>query len=114
MIVVNKYKHAFCNKDVWVMRNNRPLNGGIALPCLSNPYGESEYAPIRVATREIAVAEYRKWLGRKVKVEKDAEVIAALRSIPEDANLVCCCAPRLCHGDVIIAACQWLKRNPEC
>ena len=113
MKIVNKYGHTPCDKDVWIMRNNSPSNGGVALPCLGNPFGESAYAPIRVATREIAVAEYRKWLAVKIKQERNEQIIDALRSIPEDANLVCCCAPKACHGSVIIDACRWLEQHPE-
>jgi hypothetical protein len=46
--------------------------------------------------------------------ERDAAVLAMMAAIDEGTPLVCSCAPKLCHADVIAAAWLWLKEgSPE-
>ena len=57
------------------------------------------------ADREEVVAKYHAWLMEKIK-DQDPKVCGELQRIydlakKQDINLVCFCAPRLCHGDVI-------------
>lgn len=61
--------------------------------------------PFKEGTREENVAEYRTWLLREIN-EGNACVIAELDRLAEIAwekplNLVCSCAPKACHGDVV-------------
>lgn len=61
---------------------------------------------IKVATREEAVAEYRKWLEGKIEACDEA-VCNELNRLVDIAHrdgvlkLQCFCAPKACHGDVI-------------
>lgn len=58
-----------------------------------------------MATREEAIAKYREWL--EWAVCNDVEVKTAIDQIVhyvingKDVELVCFCAPKPCHGDVI-------------
>jgi len=55
-----------------------------------NPFRLEDFA-----TREECVAAYREWLMNK------PELVAAARSELRGKDLVCFCAPKLCHGDVL-------------
>jgi hypothetical protein len=68
---------------------------------LGNPY------PITAtASREQVIARYREWLLEQIE-QQVPDVIAALNHIAYqvseglDVRLVCFCAPRPCHGDVV-------------
>ena len=55
--------------------------------------------PFRLATnepRELAVAKYRDWLMSK------PELVAAAKRELRGKVLGCWCAPRACHGDVLL------------
>lgn len=107
MQVVNKYDRSrkTTTNDVNIMRPT----------IFGNPFSHmaNTVAQYRVATRDEAINAYRQWLGKEIKEVRNTELIAALRAIPDDATLVCCCKPLGCHGDVIIDACKWLKVHPE-
>lgn len=64
--------------------------------------------PYTVADHGIAALElYRRWLWKKIR-ERDTRVLGAMAQIREETHLVCSCAPRPCHADVIVRAWQWL------
>ena len=58
---------------------------------------------------------YRIWLWGKIKAN-DAEIMKALFEIVEYEHqgktvlLECCCAPKGCHADIILAAIKWLYK----
>ena len=58
---------------------------------------------------------YRIWLWGKIKAN-DAEIMKALFEIVEYERqgktvlLECCCAPKGCHADIILAAIKWLYK----
>lgn len=96
MNVVNKRSHAPTAQDVYIGRPS----------ILGNPFVIG-----KDGTREDVIAKYQEWLVDKVKTTPDLRVINAVLSIPEDANLVCWCAPLACHGDIIRKAHKWLKEK---
>lgn len=49
---------------------------------------------------------YREHLRRQVE-DGDAVILAELRKITANTHLVCSCAPRPCHGDVVVEV--WLE-----
>ena len=51
--------------------------------------------------RETAIAKYRPWLARKL-IQRDPAVENAFRKLTPASVLLCFCAPKPCHGDVII------------
>ena len=70
---------------------------------LGNPYTRQKHG-------EEALALYRRWLWSRIQ-ERDPKVMRALRAIRADLHLVCSCAPRPCHADVIVRAWEWLRRS---
>ena len=59
-----------------------------------------------------AIAAYRKWLRAKLEAE-DPQVLKALQVLQDAYEthgrlvLVCHCAPKACHADVIKACLEW-------
>lgn len=66
---------------------------------LGNPYTKPEHG-----TRALSL--YRRWLFEKVRAS-DRLVLAELASITAAHHLVCSCAPKPCHGDVIVSCWRW-------
>jgi hypothetical protein len=46
--------------------------------------------------RETVIKQYEAW------VRGEPEVLTAIKALPEDAVLGCFCAPKPCHGDIIV------------
>jgi len=97
--VVNKHSHSPTPQDVYIGRGS----------ALGNPYtsikGRETKAKFVCESREESVNNYYCWLREKID-SKDAAVCAELNRIYKLAqkghvNLICFCAPKLCHGDVI-------------
>jgi len=95
--VVNKHWHTPTDHDIYIG------SGSV----FGNPYSHMEgtKAEHKVATREEAIAKYREWFERARL--NDETVYHMLNRMCEahvagvDMNLVCYCAPKPCHGDVI-------------
>lgn len=66
------------------------------------------------ADREKVIEEYRKWLWEQVKAR--GEVWSELMKIGDlvraggEIELVCWCAPKACHGDVIRRCVLWMMQ----
>lgn len=65
------------------------------------------------AERDSVVAQYRKWLWAQIQdgsASAGYELIAIARRVKkgEQIRLVCFCAPRKCHADIIVNAINWL------
>jgi hypothetical protein len=73
---------------------------------LGNPFKLSDLQPGE--DRMVILDRYRRWLWEKIR-ENDAEVLAYFRRIKHETALVCSCAPKPCHADVIVRAWQWLQ-----
>jgi Domain of unknown function (DUF4326) len=102
--VVNKHWHMPTPQDVFIGRPS----------LLGNPFthlaGRTR-AEILVESREEAVQAYAQWLWHKVVIQRDRAVLSALRAIAQGSNLVCYCAPALCHGEVIAHCIDWLNAH---
>lgn len=99
--VVNKYKTDIPKNDERYVYIGRGSALGNPFTHLDNQ-GKAEY---KVESREIAVESYRKYLEEKIK-SKDKAVCNELNRIyklamNKEIYLVCYCAPKPCHGDVI-------------
>lgn len=58
--------------------------------------------------RDAVLDQYREWLWRQLRSNRAfATAVAALHG----KTLVCFCAPKACHGDVLAAAANWLQTN---
>lgn len=97
--VVNKYKHNPTKDDYYIGRGS-PL--GNPFTSIQDRKTKAEYV---CDSREESVANFEKWIENKI-LERDSIVIDTLNKLYLKAkkgnlNLVCFCAPKLCHGDVI-------------
>ncbi len=81
--VLNKYKDGFPPGSVSIMRPGLWGN---------------KFEIGRDGTREEVVAKFRAWLPSQPALVERAKL--ALRG----RDLVCCCAPKQCHGDVWLEA----------
>lgn len=93
--VVNKHTHTLAPGDVYIGRGSR----------WGNPFSHTPYAGTTlVASREEAVAEYRRYLWHQINAgEVSLEDLADL----DGRTLVCFCKPKACHGDVLASAAAW-------
>ena len=77
-----------------------------------NPFSHKErtLAEYQVKTRKEAVAAYRIWLWKRIK---SGEV--TLQELDELYGKVlgCWCAPKECHGDVLVKAAEWAHNELE-
>lgn len=73
---------------------------------LGNPYALQDFT----GDRAIVLEMYKRWLWDRIK-GGDAAVLGAMRKIRPETHLVCSCAPRTCHADVIILAWEYLRKR---
>ncbi len=74
---------------------------------LGNPHymaNEGQRAAVVEAFRQ----ELWKQLQRDTPQRREIERLARLHMAGEDINLICCCAPKSCHGDVVKRAILWM------
>lgn len=62
----------------------------------------------RDGTREEVIEQYKQWLWTTMLHDETTE--QALLAL-DGKELVCFCAPLPCHGDVLIAAIEWIKNR---
>jgi hypothetical protein len=103
--VVNKYKHTPTPNDTYIGRGSP----------FGNPYSHlpSTYVCFRVDSRNEAVEKYKGWFESSLCDRSFMEKLNELakKSISEDINLVCFCAPLRCHGDIVKAKIEELARE---
>ena len=88
--VVNKYKESY---DVYIGRGSK----------WGNPFKLGDGV-----SRDEVIQKYRRYLWEQIK----AGVITKQDLIELDGKrLGCFCKPKSCHGDVIVAAVQWVKEE---
>lgn len=91
--VKNKYKHRPSMYDFYIGRGS----------ALGNPFPIDDK---NGQTRDVVIERYRSWLTHKIN-EENPTVLQALNKLAEislrgdPVNLVCFCAPKRCHGDII-------------
>jgi hypothetical protein len=77
-----------------------------------NPHSHKEgtLAVFKVDTRDEAVAAYKKslWFMIQTGAVTKEDLIAL-----DGKRLACYCAPQACHGDVLVAAIEWAKKEIE-
>lgn len=105
--VINKYHGPVADRAVVDIQ--RPS-------ALGNPYSHmtNTRAQWKVATREEAVAKYRPWLWSQYKKKGDVYAeIERLFSLAQEGplSLLCCCAPKACHGDIVRDCLLWLGQE---
>lgn len=67
--------------------------------------------------REEVIRRYKRYLWEDIKVKGPMYKALRFLLIQEakglEVLLGCWCAPKECHGDVIVAACRWLNQQDE-
>ena len=82
-----------------------------------SPLANPEYLA-REEDRPKVIAQYKTWLWKKIQAG-DPKVMAELWRLldlarrPEGVTLLCWCAPKACHGDVIASALDWLDKQAQ-
>lgn len=96
MTVLNKYHGNIPEDAIWIMRGS----------VWGNPF------PLHKDTnREEVLEKYTAYLKHMIKTRQyTLEQLASLHN----KDLVCCCAPKLCHGFPLEKAAKWAweKLNP--
>lgn len=97
--VVNKRDHAPTDKDFYIGRGSVFGN-----PYTSKPVANSK-AIYQVESKEDALLKYGDLLNTKIE-SKEKVIVEGLNEMLEtfkqgDIYLVCYCAPKKCHGDII-------------
>lgn len=89
--VVNKYTYS--GKGINIMRGT--------------PLG-NQFTIEESGSREMAVLKYYKWFrkefAKKTEVHNIIMDIVSKVQSGEEIKLICCCKPKLCHGDIIKVA----------
>lgn len=102
--VVNKYKVNMDDPDI-VYIGRGSIWGNMF------SHREGTKAQFKVATREEAVAKYKAVLWQWIKSDVvTKEMLLAL----DGKRLACYCAPKACHGDVLVDCLNWLKGDMVC
>ena len=98
--VVNKYKVNMNDPDIVYI--GRGSVWGNPYTSLSAP----TKAEMQVATREESIERYKQYLWNQIR----KGVISKEMLLELDGNrLACYCAPKACHGDVLVKAIEWAK-----
>lgn len=102
--VVNGTKVGF-NGKYYIGRSIPGKEGSV----LQNPFRIGEHG-----SREEVILLFKKYLWNCIK-EKNAvyDELVRLAKIEHDTEFACFCKPHACHGDVIVAAIEWLKTNQQ-
>lgn len=79
---------------------------------LANPYRLSGRGNDD-AEREAVIADYRVWLWSRIQDETSDEYLELVKILRyslslDGCSLGCWCAPKRCHGEIIIDAVNWL------
>lgn len=82
-----------CKKEKYTEYIGRPSK-------LGNPYVIGEHG-----TREEVIAK------DEIHIRNSPELLAYIKALPENSVLGCWCAPKYCHGDVIVKI--WKELNEK-
>lgn len=97
--VVNKYKHTPTKNDVYIGRGSP----------LGNPFtsikGRKTQAKYVCSSRTKSITRYEEYVKHQIEI-KNRLICDELNKIyllakKGDVHLVCFCAPKACHGDII-------------
>lgn len=91
-----------CKKENYDVYIGRPSLWG-------NPYSHRPGKDVKlVSAREEAITLYKKYLWKQIRTDKiSLEDLASL----DGKILGCWCAPKQCHGEVLLQAAAWAKEE---
>jgi hypothetical protein len=95
-IVVNKYKVNMLDPDIVYIGRGSPFG---------NPFKMLDKSDVE---RDRVVKEYKLYLWKMIK--SDPNIRDKLLEL-DGKRLACYCAPKACHGDVLVSAIEWVKEN---
>ena len=87
---------------VYIGRSMRGLTGHK----LANPFKLDKGG----GNRDEVVDKYRSWLWGQIR---DGKVTVDDLLSLDGKDLVCFCHPKRCHGDILISAVEWAKKQKE-
>lgn len=92
MKITIKNRRTYKGPGEWICRGRSPLGNPFAMATESD--------------REIVIGKYKKWLFDAFKsgnqpVIREMRRLYDLSKSQEEITLICWCAPKACHGDVI-------------
>jgi len=93
--VVNR--HSYTGKGVYIGRGT----------ALGNKFSHAGYkGTIKVPSRQQSVERYARWLKKQLNMPQSPACVMFLKLAQQawagkDVTLICSCAPKACHGDVI-------------
>jgi hypothetical protein len=92
------------NFEDWVYVGRENKHYGLKESPLANPY--------RVGSdgREKSIQQFKAYLWWKIQ-KRNPEVMGALQNLNQDSVLVCWCAPKPCHAEVIARAWAYCKQE---
>lgn len=102
MAVLNKHVHGIPAGAVYIGRGSKWGNPFTSIQ------GRNTKAIEVVGSREEAIEKYREWLKDQIRSGRITKSdLAELYG----KDLVCFCAPKPCHGDVLEAAAAWAVKE---
>lgn len=94
--VVNKYKVDMSDPDIIYVGRGSPFGN----PFVMKNKSDQERARV--------IEEYRHWLWSQIQ----KGIITKEMLLELDSKKLCCyCAPKACHGDVLVKAIEWAARE---
>lgn len=92
--VVNKYKVNMSDPDIVYIGRGSPFG---------NPFkmGNED-------DRDKVIELYRHWLWKALQ---EGNITKEMLLAVDGKRLACYCAPKACHGDVLVKAIEWVKEN---
>lgn len=102
MAVLNKHVHGIPAGAVYIGRGSKWGNPFTSIQ------GRNTKASFVVATREEAIEKYREWLKNQIR---SGSITKSDLAELYGKDLVCFCAPKPCHGDVLEAAAAWAVKE---
>lgn len=102
--VVNKYKHAPTENDVYIGRGS----------ALGNPFTSIRDRNTKAEfISDAPIEDFEIYLEQKI-AEKDKKICDELNRIykMDEVNLLCFCKPKKCHGDIIKEVIESRKAFP--
>lgn len=94
--VVNKYKVNMSDPDIVYIGRGSPFG---------NPFKMH-----KEDDRPKVIDLYRHWLWKALQ---DGKITKDMLLALDGKRLACYCAPKACHGDVLVKAIEWVKGETE-
>jgi hypothetical protein len=92
-----------CRREPYDVYIGRPSQWG-------NPFSHKRGADaFVVGSRDEAIEAYRRWLWKRIEIEGET-FVRALAEL-HGKTLGCWCAPKRCHGEILVAAAAWATRK---